>query len=79
MSRQLRALSALPAEPGSIPSTRMTAYNCLSLQSQGIGLPLQTLHACGTQIDIQAKHSYTLKKQSELSILDTVVSFVLSH
>lgn len=36
MAQQLRALAALPEDPGSVPSTHMAAHNCLKLQFQGI-------------------------------------------
>ena len=32
MAQQLRALTALPEDPGSIPSTHMAAHNCLKMQ-----------------------------------------------
>lgn len=34
MAQQLRALVALPEDQGSIPSTYVTAHNCLRLQFQ---------------------------------------------
>ena len=36
MAQRLRALTALPEDPGSIPSTHMAAHNCLKIQFQGI-------------------------------------------
>ncbi|CAO2645611.1 hypothetical protein LEMLEM_LOCUS27546 [Lemmus lemmus] len=36
MAQWLRALTALPKDPGSIPSTHMAAHNCLKIQFQGI-------------------------------------------
>jgi hypothetical protein len=36
MAQRLRALAALPEGPSSIPSTNMTAQNCVQLQSLGI-------------------------------------------
>jgi hypothetical protein len=36
MAQRLKALAALPEDPGSIPSTHMVAHNCLQLQFQGI-------------------------------------------
>ena len=35
MAQWLRALAALPEDPGSIPSTYMTAHNCLNSCSKG--------------------------------------------
>ncbi|XP_075822740.1 protein HIDE1 isoform X2 [Microtus pennsylvanicus] len=36
MALRLRALTALPEDRGSIPSTHMAAHNCLKIQFQGI-------------------------------------------
>ena len=36
MAQWLRALTAPPEDPGSIPSTHMAAHNCLWLQFHGI-------------------------------------------
>jgi hypothetical protein len=36
MVQLLRALAALPKDPGSIPRTHTAAHNCLELQFQGI-------------------------------------------
>ena len=36
MAQWLRALTALPEDPGSILSTHMAAHNCLKIQFQGI-------------------------------------------
>lgn len=36
MAQPLRALATLPEDLGSIPSTHITAHNCLQLQSHGI-------------------------------------------
>lgn len=42
MAQWLRALAALLEDSSSIPSTHVTAHNCLQLQSQGIQYPLLT-------------------------------------
>ena len=36
MAQWLGALTALPEDLGSIPSTHMAAHNCLKIQLQGI-------------------------------------------
>ena len=49
MAQQLRALTALPENPGSIPSTHMAAHNC----SRGLDILIQTY--------MQAKYQLFLK------------------
>jgi hypothetical protein len=37
MAQQLRALAALPEDPGSIPNIHMATHTCLWLKFQAIG------------------------------------------
>jgi hypothetical protein len=50
-AQQLRALAAFPEDPGSIPSTHMTAHNCNS-SSRGFNA-LTDIHAGKTPIHIK--------------------------
>jgi hypothetical protein len=64
MAQQLRALAVLVEDPSWIPSTHMVAHMelqpCVTLVSGDlIPSSVDTSYACGTQIYIQAKHSYT--------------------
>lgn len=61
MGLRLRALAALPEDPGSILSTNIDAHsvcNNSSRASDKVFWLLQTLYASHTQTDTQAQHSY---------------------
>jgi hypothetical protein len=49
----LRALVALPEDPGSIPSAHMVAHNQSYLQFQGIRYPHTDMHADKTPMHIK--------------------------
>ena len=67
MAHQLRALAALPEDPGSAPSTYMAAHNCYS-SSRGYGTLTQTyIHAGKTPMHIKVNKS--LKKEREYLLL----------
>ena len=56
MAQQLKALAALPENPGSIPSPHMLTSNYLCLQFQVMGYSLLasegTEHKCGVDIRV---------------------------
>ena len=63
MVEQFRALTVLPEDPGSIPSTSKSAHNCLTPVLKG-PMPSSGLcryEACSTEINMQTKHIETNK------------------
>lgn len=46
MAQKSRALTALPEDVGSVPSTHEAAYSCLSLQIQGIRYTVACMCTC---------------------------------
>lgn len=63
MTQGLKALSVLPKDMGFIPRTHMAAQDCVELQFQGaycsLLVSVDTRHAYGTQIYMQATYPYT--------------------
>ena len=68
--QQLRALAALPEDPGLIPSNHMVVHSHLSLQHQGIPCPLlfseSTRHKYGTQTYMHRQNTHTHKINENL-------------
>jgi hypothetical protein len=62
MIPSLRVITAFPEKIGLIPSIHMEAYNSVNSsprRSNTLAWPLSTLHSCGANTYIQAKHQYT--------------------
>lgn len=68
IAQQLRALIALPEEPGSVPSTTEQLTTSCDSSSEGADPIFQPLWALGTHgyIYKQTKHLYTLKRKISL-------------
>lgn len=67
VAQWLRAFAALVEDPGLVPSTHMTSYNCLKLQFQGISCPLFTLehqYKCDAHTYLQTKLTHIKAKVS---------------
>ena len=65
MAQWVRALAALPAHLVSTLSMHVLVHKSLNSSSRGsdaLFWLLWALHACGTQTQTQAKHSYMLPK-----------------
>lgn len=59
MAQQLRALTSLAEDPGSVPGTRMVVHSHLDLQFQGVQSSKDSRHKRGTKPYTQAKRPYT--------------------
>lgn len=73
MAQWVQALTALPEDAGSIPSTQMAAHNYVLFQCQVIQhpllVPIVTEDTCSTHTCTQTKHPHIKLKMIILKVL----------
>lgn len=73
MVEPLKALNALPEEPGSIPSSHLVTHKYLQLQFQDLGASYEfgeCQDLSGVQTYIQAEHPYSKLKYKNRTELE---------